>query len=398
MIDMKKIEEIIKEKCPNGVKYFLVKNVVKLNNYKQLGADELEKLRVKGGNIPLLPSSRNYDWYTTKEVAGDYLCEGEVFTMGRARHANVKYVKGPFVSANNFIIESANTSEVLTRYLFHFLTSKISEFYVETSTYPKFDSNLFNNLRIPIPPIDIQQKIVDTLDTFTNLIHELNAELDNRNSQCLYYKNKLFDLDCDYYQVGDVCLVTKLAGFEFTKYVQYQNEGKIIALRGLNVKNGHLNLDDVKYIDGSDLSMLTRSKLKVGDMLFTYVGTIGQVALIEENDRFYLAPNVAVIRVTNNKLLPKFLMYYFQTTGFWNNEIMRLCQSSSMQNIPMEKIRKIRVPLPDLNKQKSIVAILDKFDALVGSSEKGIPAEIELRQKQYDHYRNKLFSFKELKA
>ena len=163
----------------------------------------------------------------------------------------------------------------------------------------------------------------------------------------------------------------------------------------MNVKNGHLSLDDVKYIDNSDLSMLTRSKLKNGDMLFTYVGTIGQVALIEEDNKYYLAPNVAMIRVTDKRLLPKFLMYYFQTTGFWNNEIMRLCQSSSMQNIPMEKIRKFRIPLPSLEKQEYIISVLDKFDALVGSPDKGIPAEIELRQKQYDYYREKLLSIME---
>lgn len=56
--------------------------------------------------------------------------------------------------------------------------------------------------------------------------------------------------------------MTKLAGFEFTKYVKYSNSGQIIALRGLNVKNGQLDLTDVKYIDESDLSKLDRSKLK----------------------------------------------------------------------------------------------------------------------------------------
>ena len=60
-------------------------------------------------------------------------------------------------------------------------------------------------------------------------------------------------------------------------------------------RNGKLDLNDVKYIDKSDLSKLNRSKLLIGDMLFTYVGTFGHVALIEENDRYYLAPNVALI-------------------------------------------------------------------------------------------------------
>jgi hypothetical protein len=70
-----------------------------------------------------------------------------------------------------------------------------------------------------------------------------------------------FHADVKKYTLGDIATVTKLAGFEFTKYMTYSDEGSIIALRGLNVKNGKLDLRDVKYIDRSDLSKLTRSKL-----------------------------------------------------------------------------------------------------------------------------------------
>ena len=94
---MSKLKDLIKNLCPHGVEFSSVEDLVLINNYKQVGADELEKMIVKGGNIPLLPSSRNYDWYTTKEVAGKFLSQGEVFVMGRARHANTKYAKGFFV-------------------------------------------------------------------------------------------------------------------------------------------------------------------------------------------------------------------------------------------------------------------------------------------------------------
>ena len=196
--------------------------------------------------------------------------------------------------------------------------------------------------------------------------------------------------------MGEVATVTKLAGFEFTKYVNYSDEGEVIALRGLNVKNGKLDLTDVKYIDNSDLSKLTRSKLRIGDMLFTYVGTIGQVALINENDRFYLAPNVALVRVEKPFLKPEFMRYYFQTSIFWSTQINRLLQSSSMQNIPMEKIRKFVLPIPPLEEQERIISILDRFDALCNDISSGLPAEIEARQKQYEYYRDKLLTFKEL--
>ena len=190
--------------------------------------------------------------------------------------------------------------------------------------------------------------------------------------------------------------MTKLAGFEFTKYVKYSNSGQIIALRGLNVKNGQLDLTDVKYIDESDLSKLDRSKLKKGDLLFTYVGTVGQVALINEDEKFYLAPNVALIRITNEGVLPDYLRYYCQSNIFYKKEILRLIQASSMQNIPMEKIRKFVVPVPPLEEQKRIVAILDRFDKLCNDISEGLPAEIEARQKQYEYYRDKLLTFEEI--
>ena len=117
--------------------------------------------------------------------------------------------------------------------------------------------------------------------------------------------------------MGTIATVTKLAGYEFTKYVTYSDEGKIIALRGLNVRNGKLDLSDVKYIDKSDLSKLTRSKLHNGDMLFTYVGTIGQVAVIEENDKYYLAPNVALIRVDKKIINPLYSIFNISITEFF---------------------------------------------------------------------------------
>lgn len=164
-------------------------------------------------------------------------------------------------------------------------------------------------------------------------------------------------------------------------------------MRGLNVKNGRLDTTDVKYIDKSDLSKLERSKLHIGDMLFTYVGTVGQVALIDEEEKYYLAPNVALIRLQTKDLLPKFMMYYFQTSHFWNSQVKKLLQSSSMQNIPMEKIRKFIIPIPTLDIQRQIIHVLDNFDAICSDLSIGLPAEIEARRKQYEYYRDRLLTF-----
>ena len=166
-------------------------------------------------------------------------------------------------------------------------------------------------------------------------------------------------------KLGDIADVTKLAGFEFTEHVVYSDEGNIIALRGLNIKNGQLNLDDVKYIDGSNFSKLSRSKLFINDIMFTYVGTVGEVAIIKENDRFYLAPNVSRIRVKSDDS-PKFISHYMRTDNFKNKVIFPLIATSSQPALSMENIRKFTINIPiNREEQDCLAKYFDSLDHLI---------------------------------
>ena len=166
-------------------------------------------------------------------------------------------------------------------------------------------------------------------------------------------------------KLGDVADVTKLAGFEFTEHVVYSDTGNIIALRGLNVKNGQLVLDDVKYIDGSNLSKLSRSKLYANDIMFTYVGTVGEVAIINDNDRFYLAPNVSRIRVQSNDS-PRFVSHYMRSEMFYRTIILPLIATSSQPALSMENIRKFVIDFPKkIDEQIKIAAFFDQIDNLI---------------------------------
>ena len=285
-------------------------------------------------------------------------------------------------------------NEVILRYVWHYLgtiTYKPDQHGRQwIGTYSKF--------LIPILPLEIQEKIVQILDKMTEYVTELTSELTSRKKQYSFYRDKLLSFEDEVYQVdwktlGEVATVTKLAGYEFTKYVNYSSTGEIIALRALNVKKGRLVLDDVKYIDNSEFSKLNRSKLKIGDMLFTYVGTVGEVALIDKDDTYYLAPNVAMVRLNTNTIIAKYLMYYCQSNGFVYNQIERLMEASSMKNLTMEKIRKFKIPVPSLEIQSRIVQVLDNFDTVCNDLNIGLPKEIELRQKQYEYFREKLLTF-----
>lgn len=173
---------------------------------------------------------------------------------------------------------------------------------------------------------------------------------------------KEFDRDWTTESLGNVTDITKLAGYEFTKHINYQDSGEIIALRGLNVKGNNLVLEDVKYIDNSDLSMLSRSKLYIDDLLFTYVGTIGEVALIPENDKFYLAPNVCRIRRVNKNILSKYLMFLFSNENFKKNQIDKYTTKSSQPALSMENIRKFEIVFPSVEEQTKIASFLSAVD------------------------------------
>lgn len=171
--------------------------------------------------------------------------------------------------------------------------------------------------------------------------------------------------DWEQRKLGEIADITKLAGFEFTKYIVYSDKGNIIALRGLNIKDGDLNLEDIKYIDSSDFTKLKRSKLFRNDILFTYVGTIGEVARIQEDDKYYLAPNVSRIRI-KNRVLSEFLMYYMDRDLFYQKIIFPLIATSSQPALSMANIREFNITYPsDTNEQQKIALVFNRISHLI---------------------------------
>lgn len=393
---MTKLDQLIKDLCPNGVEYKKIKDICVRQKGTPITASEMKRIAKINGAVRVFAAGNTFV-DTDYDDVSNVITVPSVIVKSRG-NIGFEYYDKPFTHKNEMWSYSAKDTKINLKFLYHYLQNRADVFQkkAKTGKLPQISTPDTDNFTIPVPPLAVQNEIVRILDAFT----ELTAELTARKQQYEYYRDSLltFDDSVPIVKLGDIAIVTKLAGFEFTKYVNYSNEGNIIALRGLNVKNGTLDLTDVKYIDNSDLSKLNRSKLHIGDMLFTYVGTIGQVALVDVENKYYLAPNVALIRSTSKQLLPEYMKYYFQSNIFWNTQINRLLQSSSMKNIPMEKIRKFEIPLPPLKEQERIVFILDRFDKLSNDISVGLPAEIKVRQQQYEYYRNKLLTFNEVKA
>ena len=195
---LQKLFEKDNKEIDKKVKYEKLGGVVLKNLFQQVDANYISSINCESGDIKLLPSSNNYDWFAKSESVDDSLINnGEVITLGRARYANIKYWNGSFISSNNITITSSDVNKMLNKFLYYFLVMNNEKFYVSSSTYPKFDNDIFDQFLIPIPSLEIQTKIVNILDKLQDYSKDIKTglplEIEQRQKQYKYYRNLLLD-------------------------------------------------------------------------------------------------------------------------------------------------------------------------------------------------------------
>ena len=206
---MSKLSEMIASLCPNGVEYRPLWSVTfwdkkfnavdrakqpKVIKYNYFLANDLKPLIVKGGSVKLLTTNSS-NIFTTEELAGDLMSEGEVVTIPWGGNPNVQYYKGKFLTADNRIATSRDISILDNKYLFYFMQSRrelIGSFY-RGSGIKHPDMAKVLDLEIPLPPLPVQREIVQILDNFANLTAELTAELAKRKKQYEHYRDSLLN-------------------------------------------------------------------------------------------------------------------------------------------------------------------------------------------------------------
>ena len=161
-------------------------------------------------------------------------------------------------------------------------------------------------------------------------------------------------------RLEEVADVTKLAGFEFTKYMKYIDDGEIVAIRALNLKEGRLVLDDVKHIAKSVSEELPRSQLHKYDIVLSYTGTIGESAQIMEEGKYHLAPNVAKVVPKCDVIDPRYLFQYICSREF-KQQMKNYAHGSTQPTVPMATIRELTVPVYDIETEKKIANILSSI-------------------------------------
>jgi type I restriction enzyme S subunit len=262
---------------------------------------------------------------------------------------------------------------------------------------------------IPIPPLEIQQEIVSILDKFTKLEAELEAELEARRAQYKHYRDALLtfgertDSQASKQASKQATSVTLMAmaevaeirsGWGFPNARQGQKEGDypFYKVSDMNlVGNETIMTGANNYIDDSTAKKLGVTPAPAGTVIFPKIGA----AVATNKKRLLSAPsaydNNVMGLIPGKKINPRFLFFWMQTI-----DLSGLAHDSgAVPSIRKSEMERLQIPVPSLDEQERIVSILDKFDALVNDLSSGLPAEIKARRQQYEHYRDRLLTFKE---
>ncbi|MGK4303124.1 MULTISPECIES: restriction endonuclease subunit S [Shewanella] len=286
--------------------------------------------------------------------------------------------------------------KILPRFLSHLLNSSeiVKDYSKKIVGNPVVSLPMgeLKKLLIPIPcpdnpekSLEIQAEIVRILDAFTAMTAELTAELNMRKKQYNYYRDQLLGFeegDVEWKTLEEVAHFANGKGHE----KDISEDGKFIVVNSKFISTDGLV---AKYSDSQicplfkDDILLVMSDLPNGKAL-------SKTFIVDEDERYTLNQRIGGITVKDkSEILPKFLHYFLDRTP----QLLKHNNGVDQTNLRKGQILEVKVPILPLHKQEHIVSILDKFDKLTKSLSEGLPREIELRQKQYEYYRDLLLSF-----
>ncbi|EGV10419.1 restriction endonuclease subunit S [Streptococcus constellatus subsp. pharyngis] len=320
---------------------------------------------------------------------GEFNRQGETITVaGSGAYAGfVMYWNEPIFVSDAFSIKPFDKM-LSTKYLYHYLLEK-QEYLFSLKrgsgvphVYPKDASKI----SIPIPPLDIQEKIVKKLNKITEYVTELTSELTSRKKQYSFYRDKLLSFEDEVYQVewktlGDIGKVSMCRRILKN---QTSDDGEVPFY-----KIGTFGRVATSYISRELFEdyKLRFSYPKLGDVLISASGTIGRTVVFNGEDSYFQDSNIVWLDHDESQVLNRYLYYFYQMNPW------KVSDGGTISRLYNGNIEKTRIPVPSLEIQSRIVQVLDNFDTVCNDLNIGLPKEIELRQKQYEYFREKLLTF-----
>jgi len=405
---MNKIEELIQQLCPEGVVYKQLADIAQV-----AGAGVDKKIHENERGITLL----NFlDVYKNQYIDSNTPTMRVTANEKKIEQCNV--LKGdifitPSSEVKNEIGFSAMAVEDMPGvvYSYHIMRIRLYKFNLTQSMFINYlfrsdalqeqinkqakgltrfglTKSQWEKIQIPIPPLPVQQEIVNILDTFTQLEAELEAELEARKKQYEYYRNELltFGDEVEWKTIKAICKNVTSGGTPSTSKPEYYN-GSIPWLRTQEVDWIDIYNTSVKITEDG----LKYSSAKLIPINCVIVAMYGATAAKVGINKIPLTTNQACCNLEIDDTQANYRYVFHWLCKEYKN--LKSLGEGSQSNINGKKIKQYPIPIPPLAEQELIVGILDKFDALVNDITIGLPAEIEARRKQYEYYREKLLSF-----
>lgn len=290
------------------------------------------------------------------------------------------------VASTGYCILRAKKEQVLPKWILHWISTSDFKKHVEEnqsgSAYPAISDSKVKECLIPIPCPDnpqkslaIQSEIVRILDKFSALTAELTAELNMRKKQYNYYRDQLLSFkegEVEWKTLGtfadnfDSLRKPITSGLRETGNIPYYGASGIV-----DYVKDYIFDDDLLLISEDGANLIARNT----PIAFSISGKTW-------------VNNHAHVLKFKNYTEQKFVEYYLN-----NINLTPYISGAAQPKLNKKNLESIRIPNPSLKEKEQIVTILDKFDTLTNSITEGLPREIELRQKQYEYYRDLLFSF-----
>ena len=303
-----------------------------------------------------------------------------------------EYYDKPFSHKNEMWSYHSKNENINIKFVYYFL--KINEEYFQNigsrMQMPQISTPDTDKFLIPIPPLKVQEEIVRILDTFT----ELTAELTARKKQYTYYHDKLLSFkegEVEWKELGEVGELVRGNGLPKTDFTE-------IGVPAIHYGQIYTYYDTFTTETKSFVSYETAKKLKkvnTGDVVITNTSEnlkdVGKAVVYLGKVQAVTGGHATIFK-PSNQILGKYFAYFTQT-GMFASQKRKYAKGTKVIDVSATDMAKIIIPIPPLEEQERIVYILDKFDALTSSITEGLPREIELRQKQYEYYRNMLLSF-----
>ena len=369
---MNYIEKMLQDYCPNGVEWKELGEVCVVNKGKQLNKTFL----VDDGQYPAYNGGKTYSGRTDSYNVTENTI---IISQGGASAGFVNFVTTKFWANAHCYYLLPDITRVNNRYLYHFLKMKQSYLmdFQHGAGIPALKSDKITKMPLPLPPLKIQEEIVQILDKFTEYVTELTAELTDRQKQYSFYRDKLLSFEDEVYQVE-----WKTLG-ELAENLDYLRKP---------VTKGSRSSGIYPYYGASGIVDFVDDYIFDGEFLLVSEDGANLIArktpiAFPINGRTWVNNHAHVLKF-ESQIDQKFVSYYLN-----HIDLSPYISGAAQPKLNKQNLNSILLPYPNEQIRKRIVQVLDNFDAVCNDLNIGLPKEIELRQKQYEYFREKLLTF-----